>query len=120
MDERIATGVMGLTLLPLEAAPCPYCEQEMRFCGERSWCSQCSEWRYGPAKEYSLENADAIDALEHHGKEWQIRTEGSKEYGVWVWKPNDGLALQGSWVIAVADTLAHAACLALLRSVGAA
>ncbi len=64
---------------------------------------------------YSTDNAAAISALEHHGKEWRILFNRSRGYRVDVWEPGS----VGD-EIGYANTLAHAACLALLRSVGAA
>ena len=64
LDALVASKVMGLALPPLEIAACPYCGDEMRFCGERSRCTTCSEWRYGPAKEYSTDIDAAWEVLE--------------------------------------------------------
>lgn len=64
LDAAVATEVMGLPALKLKDAPCPYCGSDMRFCGERSWCSPCHEWRHSPYKEYSEEIEAAWAAAE--------------------------------------------------------
>ena len=54
LDALTATTIFALQ--PAELAddpPCPECGGEMRYCGGRSWCSPCGEWRYGPCREYS-------------------------------------------------------------------
>lgn len=52
---------------------CPYCKDRMRFCGERSWCSTCSEWRYSPYKEYSSDIISAWEIIEKiHKDGWGI------------------------------------------------
>lgn len=60
LDARIAVAVLGLPVVDLKDANCPYCGDEMRFCGERSWCSSCGEWRHSPYKEYSDDIAAAM------------------------------------------------------------
>ena len=64
IDALIHVEIFGLELLPLKLAPCPYCGDEMRYCGERSRCTPCREWRYGPAKEYSEDMACAWEVVE--------------------------------------------------------
>ncbi len=67
---------------------------------------------------YSTDNAAAISALEHHGQQYEIYRYSANEYRVRVWcaAQATGLYVTGD----LAPTLAHAACLALLRAVGAA
>jgi hypothetical protein len=72
MDARIALEVMKLPVLALEDAPCPYCGDEMRFCGERSWCSTCREWRYSGYKEYSDDIAAAMEVVEKLHPDYSI------------------------------------------------
>lgn len=60
LDKRVAVEVMGLR--DADFGPfttCAYCGGDMRFCGARSWCHQCKEWRHSPYHEYSTEIADA-------------------------------------------------------------
>lgn len=64
LDALVAEKVMGLKLKSMRYAPCPYCGMEMRYCGQRSRCTTCSEWRDGPAKEYSTEIAPAWEVIE--------------------------------------------------------
>lgn len=52
LAEAVALKVMRLPKLALENAPCPYCADVMRFCGQRSRCTTCGEWRHSPYKEY--------------------------------------------------------------------
>ncbi len=70
-DARIAE-VCGLPEIEWKVGvPCPYCGEEMYFCGKRARCTPCNEWRISPYKEYSREIADAVEALdafaEKHG-----------------------------------------------------
>ena len=65
MDALIATEIMGRETVELQDAFCPYCGEEMRFCGTRSWCSQCKEWRYSPYMEYSTDIAAAWEVVLH-------------------------------------------------------
>jgi len=68
LDALIAEKVMGLPVVELKDAPCPYCGSEMRFCGARSWCSDCREWRHSPYKEYSDDIAvawEVVEKMEH-------------------------------------------------------
>jgi hypothetical protein len=58
MDALVATRVLKLPAVELKGARCPECGAEMRFCGQRSYCSDCGEWRHSPYREYS----DEIDA----------------------------------------------------------
>lgn len=64
IDALIAQKIVGLPIFDLETAKCPYCQDEMRFCGSRSWCSTCSEWRYQPYKQYSDEIEAAWEVME--------------------------------------------------------
>ena len=112
LDELVAEKVMGLVLLDFWAAPCPYCGDEMRFCGERSRCTTCSEWRYGPAKEYSDDFAAAGDVVEKLQPEWAWRIEGGggnrAEACFW---------MGDTFHEAEAATVPHAICLAALKTV---
>ena len=66
----------------------------------------------------STDNATAISALEHHGNSWSIsRSTITDSYHVTVWNPRATQAYKE--YTGGAKTLAHAACLALLRAVGA-
>lgn len=64
MDEMIWIGVFGRAVVALGDAPCPYCGSEMRFCGKRSWCSECREWRFSSVKEYSTDISAAWEVAE--------------------------------------------------------
>lgn len=64
LDALIAERVFGLEKISLEEASCPYCHFEMRFCGERSRCTNCNEWRYSPYKEYSSEIEQAFGVVD--------------------------------------------------------
>ena len=66
MDALVAERVMGLPSIALKDAGCPYCDDVMRFCGERSWCSSCHEWRYSPYQEYSDDIAAAWEVVEKY------------------------------------------------------
>ena len=60
MDALIAEMVMGIEPISFDdETKCPECEATMRFCGSRSWCSSCHEWRHSPYKEYSEDISDA-------------------------------------------------------------
>lgn len=79
LDAQVAVQVMRLPVIKLEDARCPYCNDETRFCGTRSWCSN-HEWIYSPYKEYSSDIAAAWDVVE------QLETLHLKhagEHGVW-------------------------------------
>ena len=54
LDALVATKIMGLPHAVFdEKTSCPNTGEEMRFCGQRSWCSVCGEWHHSPYKEYS-------------------------------------------------------------------
>jgi len=64
IDALVAQNIFGLAIVKLEDASCPYCGDEMRFCGSRSWCAICSEWRYSPYKEYTNDISAAWEVVE--------------------------------------------------------
>ena len=78
MDAVIAERVIGLPAVAWNAAtPCPECGECMRYCGERSWCSPCSEWRYSAYREYSADFSAAWDVAEfmrEHGFDVTVLT----------------------------------------------
>ncbi len=119
MDALVAEKVMGLVLLVLAEAPCPYCGDEMRWCGERSRCTTCGEWRYGPAKEYSDDIATAWEVVEKVGGATLMTPGAFTDEGL---GPMDDYyclfaAVGGSGASDV--SLPHAICLAALAAVGA-
>ena len=67
---------------------------------------------------FSTDNAAAIDALKHHGKPWAI-WDDAVDGDDWRYHVRIGGSPDHS-CCEFAPTLAHAACLALLRAVGAA
>jgi hypothetical protein len=65
MDALVAVRVLGLAPVAWgEATPCPECGGEMRYCGARSRCCNCSEWRYSAYREYSTEIVAAWQVVE--------------------------------------------------------
>ena len=66
LDWHIAHFVMGLPNKELTSfdCPCAYCGSQMRYCGARSWCSDCHEWRYTAYKNYSDEIESAQDVID--------------------------------------------------------
>ena len=130
LDEKIAVELMGLVLRPFEKAPCPYCGDGMRFCGGRSWCTTCGEWRYGPAKEYSEEIEPAwevVEKLRTDGYTVMVTTSGHEEFAhvmVYKTKPygdNDELRVMDKEYCegGNGDTVMLAICLAARAAVGA-
>jgi len=74
LDWHIAHFVMRLPNkeLTLADCPCAYCGNQMRYCGARSWCSDCHEWRYTAYKDYSDDLVSAwevVEELENHPNE---------------------------------------------------
>lgn len=65
MDALVAEmmGISPRVWLETDCA-CAYCGQQARWCGTRAWCSQCSEWRHCPYKEYSDEIDPAWEVVE--------------------------------------------------------
>lgn len=65
LDWHIAHFVMGLPKneLTAENCECPYCHSQMRYCGKRSWCSECHTWRHSGYKEYSSEIESAWEVV---------------------------------------------------------
>jgi hypothetical protein len=74
LDALIAAEIFSLPQLELKNAKCPYCESEMRFCGSRSWCGGCNEWRYSPYLEYSDDIAVAWQVVEVFRRGWNNHT----------------------------------------------
>jgi len=66
LDWHVAHFVMDLPNKELTSTDCPcaYCGSQMRYCGARSWCDPCSEWRYTAYKEYSDNIGDAWEVVE--------------------------------------------------------
>jgi hypothetical protein len=64
INALIAQKIFGLPVIELKDANCPYCGDEMRFCGERSRCVACNEWRYSPYKNYTDDIAAAWEVVE--------------------------------------------------------
>jgi hypothetical protein len=71
LDELVAERVMGLPILDLDTANCPYCGGEMWHGRERARCTSCSEWRYSPYKNYSDDIAAAWDVVEKMYEKYQ-------------------------------------------------
>ena len=116
LDALVAEKVMGMELLPLKEAPCPYCGDEMRFCGERSRCTTCGEWRYSPAKEYSTDIAAAWEVVE------KLKAGGFSLIAEW--DAHDEMwyvvfSNVSSYKAGEADAAPHAICLVALAAVGA-
>jgi hypothetical protein len=68
IDALVAELVMGIEPIAWDENTqdyyCPYCKDRMRYCGARSRCSTCNEWRYSPYKEYSSDIAEAWQVVE--------------------------------------------------------
>lgn len=65
IERRIAVEVMGLPEQPWgQNTPCPYCNSVGRYCGGRSWCSNCTEWYYHGYKNYRDSFDDAMEVVE--------------------------------------------------------
>ena len=134
LDAAIAEKVMGLPPVQVLRDPkasepgevirgwrtCPACASEHDY--DESECTETKAWladigRFYLPLDYSTDNAAAISALEHHGKQYEIHRYSANEYRVRIW-----CAAQATCLYVTGDlapTLAHAACLALLRSVEA-
>lgn len=84
LDAEIAEKVFGLPRIELKDAPCPDCGKPMRFCGQRSYCSVCSEWKYSPYREYSEDIAAAwlvVEEMARRGWNTNIEYKGKdREY----------------------------------------
>ena len=124
LDALVAEKVMGLSAPWDENTPCPYCGEIMRYCGQRSWCTSCSEWRYGPYKEYSEDISAAWEVVEKLRKSYRVRIhefgsgwqasleikDGRLRYPIEISHEGDESANS--------DTAPHAFCLAALKAVG--
>lgn len=56
INEQVAIEVMGLPFRPWgPEVVCPHCGELGRYCGSRSWCSECQEWYYSAYKDYDVE-----------------------------------------------------------------
>jgi len=127
LDALVAEKVMGLSAPWDENTPCPYCGEIMRYCGQRSWCTSCSEWRYGPYKEYSEDISAAwevVERLDALGYWFQGRTrfdnEGEHDDGCWAgFTPHLTTGWNGQPDhYTNAPSMPHAICLAALKAVG--
>ncbi len=118
MDREVAEKVMGLTVKPIQVLDGKGWRSDV---GTVDPPRRMADGRMGvhadALPEYSTDNAAAISALEHYGKPWEIHCDSSSNYIVTVWTHHAQLQPPS---ISIGDTLAHAACLALLRAVGAA
>lgn len=73
LDAEVHKALFGEVLPwgPLHGAcACYVCGEQARYCGERAWCSTCSEWRYGPYPEYSTEIGPAFDLVSIMESRW--------------------------------------------------
>ena len=109
---------------------CPACASthdcdESECLETKAWLADIGDF-YLPL-EYSTDTAAAVSALEHHGKNWRLSYQpnyiiGSKSprlYHITIDQEETGqLDYRGGGTFQ-APTLAHAACLALLRAVAA-
>ena len=126
LDALVAEGVMGLSISWEENTPCPYCGSEMRYCGARSRCTQCAEWRHGPYKEYSTDDGVALEILRHMSTEgWGYTIYGRTGGTVTVLLERtpivDGCLMhseQERHYVRSGEGLAHAACLVSLKAKG--
>ena len=88
MDALVAVRVLRLAAVEWgEATPCPECGGEMRYCGARSRCYNCSEWRYSAYREYSTEIAAAwevVGAMAARGVVATLTTADVTRPGVWL------------------------------------
>jgi len=126
LDWHIAHFVMGLPSKELSAedCPCAYCGNQMRYCGARSWCSECHEWRYTAYKDYSDDLVSAwevVKKLEDGQPETLCNISRISENG-----QRDGLEWhchlrcidgKSSYFYGIADTVPLAICRAALLSV---
>jgi len=125
LDALVAEKVMGLDVEWNTETPCPYCDSEMRYCGDRSRCTQCGEWRYGPYKEYSTNMAAAWEVVEKLCN-WDVGDNmlilmgqgpdpsNPDDPGNWWEAEINGIKI--GKVKAKADTAPHAICLAALKA----
>ncbi len=123
MDTLIATKVMGISVIAFNTALCPYCGSEMRYCGIRSWCSACNEWRYSAYKDYSDDMSAAWEVVEKIGekkyRQFYLCTNFSSEFGnqfyAEIFENNgDGESMEFIVCSATADTASLAICRAAL------
>lgn len=86
IDAALAQRLFGLPAREWnDDTPCPECGGEMRYCGHRSRCMNCDEWRYQAYREYSdtWEGAGAVvEAMRERGFEFwaQMTTDESVEW----------------------------------------
>lgn len=116
MNSWVSVNVMGLPDIPLFGAPCPYCGGEMWHGRDRSRCTACGEWRRSPYKEYSSDDAAALEVLGHitPDSSWSLlllRGKGERVYECTIHRTDGGK------VHASADTPALAICRAALLAV---
>lgn len=115
LDALVAEKVMGLIVPEWgEETPCPYCGSEMRYCGTRSRCSTCQEWRHSRYKEYSTDIAAAWEVVEQFAGKAYIGMARSTHFQDWKVVISDRYRTYE----VEAETIPLAICLAALRAKG--
>lgn len=110
LDKLVAEKVMNLIG---DYRMCGYCGSEMRYCGDRSRCTQCGEWRYGPYKEYSEDIAAAWEVVEKMQEKHSFSLNSKRGWAHASFMGGD----LGKVVMAQGDSVPHAICLAALKAV---
>jgi hypothetical protein len=122
IERRVAVEIMGLP--SVEWGPDTKCAygHRGRWCGQRSWCSDCGEWYYHPYKDYRynvLDSMELLDKLLADG--WSITMSSNDERAMKRWfveitrDSDDGKTLITGW--GDSDVLGEAICEAALEAV---
>jgi hypothetical protein len=122
VERRVAVEIMGLP--SIEWGPDTKCAygHRGRYCGQRSWCSDCQEWYYDPYKDYQynpLDWMELIDRLLVDG--WAITMSSDDERAMKRWfveitrSSEDGKCLIAGW--GDSDVPGAAICEAALEAV---
>lgn len=125
LDVLIAEHVMGLPKRNwnVDDCMCSECGIQARWCGERSWCTNCSEWRYAPYVEYSLYISYAWGVFEKIGEDHYIevqRTENTNNVYPGRYLCSISSNTNNIYVQEYADTGPLAICRAALKAKGVA
>jgi hypothetical protein len=120
LDALVATKIMGIAPIPWgDETPCPVCLEPMRYCGARSRCSRCSEWRYGPYLEYSSDIAAAWEVVEKMVETGRLHLDrlgfDGEEWRCWMSPDAEG----ATYFVGQAETAPLAICLVALKAVEA-
>lgn len=131
LDTLVAEKVMGLSVPWDENTPCSYCGSTIRYCGSRSWCSDCHEWRCSPYKEYSTDIAAAWEVVGHVLATWdnprfwrQFSLDGDPDdteagwEAAFGWRIDDPSGVEYPFACVSAMTAPLAICLTALKTKG--